>query len=598
MRIVLAGNPNVGKSTVFNALTGMHQKTGNWPGKTVGAARGSFTADGVRHELIDLPGTYSLTPHSEEERITSDYLRGSTYDAAIVVCDAGCLERNLILAAQIAGLCGRVLLCVNLCDEAKRRGIRLDLSELSRRLSVPVVGITARRRRDIRRLRQAVSLLAGQALRPEHYLLSTAQAVMVAETACAACVEKSPRAALIPGLADRLLTGKLTAFPVMLLLLGLIFYLTMRGANYPSELLSAFLLHLGDSLKGTVLTAGLPPVLCSVLFDGVWRTTAWVVGVMMPPMLIFFPLFTFLEDLGYLPRVVFNLDRCFQGARSCGKQALTICEGFGCNAVGVTGCRIIDSPRERLIAILTNSLIPCNGRLPTMMLMITMFLTVSPLGSAGILTAVIVLGIAVTLLLSRLLSATLLKGQPSSFVLELPPYRLPQPGRILVRSFLDRGIFVLGRAVTVAAPAGVVLWLMTHVTLGNVPLLTAASDFLDPLGRLMGLNGVILLAFVLSMPANEMCIPVIFMAYTATGILAAPADTAGLHNLLSQHGWTAVTAVNTVLFSLMHWPCLTTLLTIRKETGSLRWTLLAFWLPTAAGFCLCMLVNLFLRFVI
>ncbi|MBQ8975343.1 MAG: ferrous iron transporter B [Oscillospiraceae bacterium] len=268
-----------------------------------------------------------------------------------------------------------------------------------------------------------------------------------------------------------------------------------------------------------------------------------------------------------------------------------MCEGFGCNAVGVTGCRIIDSPRERLIAIITNSLVPCNGRLPVMMVVISLFLTASAAGCAAILTGAIILGVAATLVISRLLSATFLKGEPSFFTIELPPYRTPQPLKIIVRSFCDRGIFILGRAVCAAMPAGLIIWLMTNITLGGAPLIGLISRYLDPVGRFMGLDGVILLAFILSMPANELCLPMIFTIYTCSGMITAPTDTVGLHALLLSYGWTWVTAVNTVIFSLMHWPCLTTVLTIKKETGSMKWTLLSVLLPTAAGFILCAVIN-------
>ena len=309
-------------------------------------------------------------------------------------------------------------------------------------------------------------------------------------------------------LLDRLFTSKATGFPIMFLILLGVFWLTITGANYPSELLSSGLFWLEDRISDLFLTAGMPVVLNDLLVHGVYRVLAWVISVMLPPMAIFFPLFTLLEDFGYLPRVAFNLDRCFKRCAACGKQALTMCMGFGCNAAGIIGCRIIDSPRERLIAMITNNFVPCNGRFPTMIAIITMFFVGSAAGafssvlSAAILAGVIVLGVLMTLLISKILSATVLKGVPSSFTLELPPYRKPQIGKVIVRSIFDRTLFVLGRAIAVAAPAGLIIWLMANISVGDATLLAHCSGFLDPFARVIGMDGVILLAFILGFPAN------------------------------------------------------------------------------------------------
>ena len=401
--------------------------------------------------------------------------------------------------------------------------------------------------------------------------------------------------------ADRLLTGRLTGIPVMLLLLSLVFYITLAGANYPSALLSKWALALQEQLTRLFQSLNAPAWLHDALVLGMYRVLAWVVSVMLPPMAIFFPLFTLLEDLGYLPRVAFNLDHCFKRCHACGKQALTMCMGFGCNAVGVIGCRIIDSPRERLIAILTNNLVPCNGRFPTIIAIIAMFFVGTGAGagqtllSAILLTGVIVLGVLLTFLFSRLLSATVLSGVPSSFTLELPPYRMPQVGKVLVRSVLDRTLFVLGRAVAVAAPAGLILWLFANLDAGGVSILARCTAFLDPFARLLGLDGVILMAFILGIPANEIVLPIAIMGYLATGTLSELPALNEMHALLSSHGWTWLTAACTVLFSLLHWPCSTTLITIHKETKSMKWTLLAFLLPTAAGICVCFIVATLAR---
>jgi len=317
---------------------------------------------------------------------------------------------------------------------------------------------------------------------------------------------------------------------------------------------------------------------------------------MLPPMAIFFPLFTLLEDLGYLPRIAFNLDRCFKKCSACGKQALTMCMGFGCNAVGVTGARIIDSKRERLIAILTNVFVPCNGRFPTLISLITMFLVAGSASSGFlstlILTGMVILGILATLLVSSILSKTLLKGHPSSFTLELPPYRKPDVFKVIIRSVLDRTLFVLGRAVAVAAPAGLVIWLFANVSVGNATLLSHVSGFLDPFARLLGLDGIILLAFILGFPANEIVVPIMVMAYLSQGTVTDTLSLNEMKELFIANGWTTLTAINTILFSLFHWPCSTTLLTVKKETGSIKWTLASFLIPTLFGIIVCMLTRL------
>ena len=590
-RIALVGNPNVGKSTIFNALTGLRQKTANWAGVTVSSASGAFSLKGIRFTADDLPGIYSLNVRSAEEAVTREALLTKPYDYLLFICDATCIERGLALLAQAAELIGKsqFLLCVNLCDEAERKGISIDFSGLEEELGIPVIPASARKKHGLDLLLARLSSL---------------------EETSGPSAEKTPKF-FIPGeLAarrvrysnqnyrkreerlDRFLTGRITGGLTMLLLLTAVFWLTMTGANYPSALLYDWLFSFEEILSRTVGTLHAPWWLSGVLIDGVYRVTAWIVSVMLPPMAIFFPLFTLLEDSGYLPRVAFNMDSAFKKCRACGKQCLTMAMGLGCNAAGVTGCRIIDSPRERLIAILTNSLVPCNGRFPLLTAMISLFMArrAGSLFSALLLTGFILLSFGMSFFASWLLSHTVLKGVPSFFTLELPPYRRPQAGKVLVRSLLDRTIFVLGRAVTAAAPAGLLIWLLANITIGGTSLLSLLAGFLDPAGRLLGLDGIILMAFLLGFPANEIVLPIILMAYLETGTLVSMEDSASLYNLLTAHGWTVKTAVCMAVFSLFHWPCATTCLTIKKETGSLKWTAVSILLPAAAGCILCMMI--------
>ncbi len=378
----------------------------------------------------------------------------------------------------------------------------------------------------------------------------------------------------------------------------IVFFITITGANYPSSILSDLLFGFEKTLSRGLELIGTPEWLNSALTEGMYRVLSWVVAVMLPPMAIFFPLFTLLEDVGYLPRIAYNLDKPFKKCNACGKQALTMCMGFGCNAAGIVGCRIIDSPRERLLAILTNSFVPCNGRFPAIISIITMFFVgvtggfLSSVFSTAILTFFITLGIVMTLIVTKALSSTLLKGVPSSFTLEMPSYRRPQIIKIIVRSIFDRTLFVLGRAVTVAAPAGILIWSMANVTLNGTSLLNICADLLEPVGKLMGLDGIILLAFILGFPANEIVVPIIIMAYTAQASLIEIDNISVLRELFISNGWTSVTALCFIIFSLMHWPCSTTLITIKKETGSFKWTALSALIPTAVGFLICVAVNL------
>ncbi len=399
------------------------------------------------------------------------------------------------------------------------------------------------------------------------------------------------------GKIDDFLTSRFWGFLTMVLLLGAIFWITITGANYPSEAIARLLCGLEGKLLSLLRLAGAPSWVSGILVFGTYRTLAWVVAVMLPPMAIFFPLFTFLEDLGYLPRVAFNLDYLFKKSGACGKQALTMCMGFGCNAAGVISCRIIDSPRERLIAILTNNFVPCNGRFPLLIVLANLFFAGAVEGksgrfvSVGVVVGLTIFGVLVTLFVSALLSRTILKGVPSQFALELPPFRLPQPGRVLFNSLRNRTLFVLTRAVVVAAPTGLIVWLMANVFVGEVTLLQAAASFLDPFARGLGLDGFIMMAFILGLPANEIVLPLLLMAYLSAGAMLELDSLPALKELLVSNGWTWLTALNVMLFSLLHFPCSTTLLTILKESGGKKWLFLSFLLPTLLAVAVIFMVT-------
>lgn len=603
--IALAGNPNVGKSTVFNALTGMKQHTGNWAGKTVSCAEGSFDYKDRHFILADIPGIYSLFANSAEEQAANDFICSGRADGAVVVCDASCLERNLNLVLQVMDKIPKTVVCVNLIDEAEKKGISVDADKLSELLGVPVVLTSARNNKGLDELCEAMNTIADCEPAPlrlnlpenDDDIISTiSQKASEIASQTVTCISPEPYKR------DRRLDGifmsRKTGIPVMLLLFGLIMWITVTGANYPSELLSKGLFALGDIMSKGLLDSGLPSWVEGVLIQGIYKVLAWVVSVMLPPMAIFFPMFTLLEDFGYLPRIAFNLDGCFRCSGACGKQAITMAMGLGCNACGVTGCRIIDSPRERLIAIITNSFMLCNGRFPTVIAVITMFFVTiggifGSILSGAVLLGIILLGVFATLIVSYVLSKTVLKGESSSYTLELPPYRRPQIGKVLVRSLLDRTIFVLGRACTASIPCGLIIWILANIKIGDLSILAHISGFLDPLGSLMGLDGVILLAFILGFPANEIVVPIILMSYMAQGSLVEMSDNTELWAVLVANGWTMKTALCMLIFTVFHFPCATTCMTIKKETGSKKWTLISFALPTAIGMLLCIIVNLF-----
>lgn len=699
--IALAGNPNVGKSTVFNALTGLRQHTGNWPGKTIVRAEGAFAHRNKRIKLVDLPGTYSLQAGSVDEEVAREFVLFGRPDVTVVVVDATRLERNLNLALQILDITNRVIVYLNLTDEARRHGIGTDPKRLEQQLGVPVITGVARSNIGINELLDAAHDVATGSIQTTPYRIArhdqsveqavaslttvveetfpglpssrwVSQRLLTADDAVIDAVrsgelgrigddtiignaaeisednrskvlsqaqrlrwelpddfqdkmtertfhaaEQITATSQVRGLKktsvdidwalDRLLTNRWVGFPVMLLILAAVFWTTIEGANVPSAMLASLLIDtLHPLLRAFGESTGLPWWANGFLFDGVYLATAWVVAVMLPPMAIFFPLFTLLEDFGYLPRVAFNLDSLFRRAGAHGKQALTMCMGFGCNAAGVVATRIIDSPRERLIAILTNNFSLCNGRWPTQILIATIFIgALAPahlagLASASAVVGIALLGVATMFFSSWLLSQTVLRGQATSFSLELPPYRPPRVLQTLYTSIIDRTLIVLWRAVIFAVPAGAVIWLSSNVTIGTLSIAEHAVAWLNPLGMFLGLNGVILVAYIVAIPANEIVIPTILMLTVLTDQLTGGAGTGVMFelesatatsDLLRGSGWTLLTGVNLMLFSLLHNPCSTTIYTIFRETRSARWTTLAAVLPLAMGFTVCFVVT-------
>ena len=636
--ISLVGNPNVGKSTLFNALTGLNQHTGNWTGKTVENAKGTFRYKNNTYEIYDLPGSYSLFPKSEEEKITSDFILKNQTDITLIVCDGNILERGLILCLQILEIKDNAILCINFTDELINKNIKINYKKLSQLLNIPVVPICAKKKKTIKYLLDIIdnhkptaktykikystelNKLIESTLLPQHnyhypeewlkirfiandtsLFITSHQNRYVSELYARAVVlnaEEICNSVLMYNNKttykfDKIITNKLTAYPIMILFLILILWITISLANYPSELLSVFFNYAGNLIYNFLSKINLPDFIKNPIMQGIYNTTACVISVMLPPMAIFFPLFSILEDSGYLPRIAFNLDKPFNKCHSCGKQSLTMCMGLGCNAVGVTGARIIDSERERLLAILTNNFMPCNGRFPTLIMLIVLFLPLSDrsIFSSLYLALFIVFSILLTLCVTKLISKTVLKGEATPYILELPPYRKPEIFKTIILSTKEKTLSVLARAIKVSVPAGLIIWLLANIQVYDTSILNHLASILDPIGKLLGLDGIILVGFILGSPANEIVFPIILMAYLSGGELSPITDYNTIKAVLVNNNWTILTAINTILFSILHWPCTTTLLTIKSETKSIKWTILSILIPTLTAVIICMLTN-------
>ncbi len=591
--VALAGSPNVGKSTVFNELTGMHRHTGNWIGKTVDTKASQYYYKFNDYTVVDLPGTYSLHTVSEEERVTREYLLKEQPDCIVCVVDSTVPERSLPLVFELLAISERAVVLLNLSDEAEKKGIYINEVRLSKILGVPVVKATARSGRGLNNLLESIHQVTTGAVKTHPLRLREDEDVYAkAKKIADATVESSRPFALSK--ADKLLLNKGGALLLLALVFGIILWLTVSLSNYPSALLRTLFDAAQSALAHGLERLGCPDIFISLFVYGVLRVLFWVVAVMLPPMAIFFPLFALLEDCGLLPRMAFHLDYCFEKCGSCGRQALCTCMGLGCNAVGVTGARIMDTPRERLLAILTNSLTPCNGRFPILIVLIGIFFAKNSFSGALLLLLFLAFSFAGTLFATRVLSKTVLKGKSGKLLMELPPWRRPQLGKTLLFTLREKVLRVLLRAVAVSAPAGLVIWLLANIHFGGRSLLLHLAAALDGIGHFMGLDGVILLAFLLGFPANEIVIPVMLMGYLATGEIADFSGADALAQILTSHGWTAKTALCMCTFTLFHFPCSTTLLTVFRETKSVKWTLLSIAVPLALGFTLCVCLNLLL----
>lgn len=669
--VALLGNPNVGKSTIFNNITGKNEHTGNWTGKTVEYAIGKYAyKEEEDFILVDLPGTYSLIPSSKEEEVTRDFIAFNNPLVTVVVVDACMLERNLSLLLEAKEIANNVILCINLIDEAKKKKIEIDLEILEKELNVPIVTTSIDNKNGIEKLKNKIYKCAfesndtvsfcindniknyvleidkylknvinfkntkwlslmllsddsitnsiytylGYDIKCDKYLINLIKnakenVIDINKTIAKKYFLEATRI-FIKSVTfieidytkkdekiDKILTSKKTGIPIMILLFSLIFFITIKGANIPSNLLSKFLFGIEKYITNILSLLNIPPLIINALTNGVYKTLASVISVMLPPIAIFFPLFSLLEDSGYLPRIAFNLDKLFQKCQTSGKQSLTMCMGCGCNACGVMGARIISNKKERLIAILTNVFMPCNGRFPTLITLITIFITSNAILSSLSLMVLIIISVLITLLISKILSKILNNKNKQTFILELPPYRKPPILKTIIKSFTNKTLAVLKRAIIISIPMGLLIWVLSNTYINNIEVTKLLANTLDPFAKIFGLDGVILLAFILGLPANEIVIPTAIMIYLGN-MSITNLDINSLAFLLKENGWNYITAICTMVFCLMHFPCGTTILTIKKETKSVWYTILSIVIPTLVGLILCFLIKTILLLII
>ena len=658
-KVVLLGNPNVGKTSIFNALTKSNEHTGNWTGKTVDFANKKYTYNKQIYNLIDLPGTYSLYSYSKEEEVTRDYIYFEKYDTILIVIDSTLLERNMNLVLETLEINKNAILCLNLIDLANKKGINIDTKKLEKELGIPVIKVCSNNKKDITRLKKVIEKNINKKSNPytlqyskeinkcirkinkeidnkelsklllqnnknlndiiykkynldkekieniisncnlylekkdinyneERLILINNTSNIIANNVCNSSNYKIP-------LLDKIFNSKLLGIPFLLLILLIILWITIIGSNYPSSLLFNLLFKFNNYLSNFLITINTPAIIHNIIINGILKTLFWVISVMLPPMIIFFPLFAILEESGILPRIAFNTDKIFKNCNCHGKQSLTMCMGLGCNVCGVNACRIIDSKKERLIAIITNSFIPCNGRFPSLITIITMFLVTGSLVNikVGIILALfLILSFVITLLISKLLSKTLLKGYSSSFILEMPSFKKTRLKKIIVDTFIEKIFVILKRAILITIPTGIIIWLLSNININYINILSYITNFLDPIAKIFNIDGTILFAILLSFPANEIIIPIILMSYLNGTSLMEYESIKELKEIFVNNGWTIKTAISTLILIMFHFPCSNTLISIKKETNSIKWTIISFILPFIIGLLLCLIISI------
>lgn len=649
--ILLCGNPNVGKSSIFNILTQSNEHTGNWTGKTVECASKKIV--GTNYTLIDLPGIYSLSSLSEEEVVARDMLLFGDYKKIIYVIDGEMLERNLNLLFQILEINKNIIICINMIDELKKKNIEINTKRLSEIFGVKVISVSTFDKTGIDELINCLDsesyctfnyyydyeveskIREVSKVLPKYYnnryislsvLLKDKSIINTIKDRYGINVESKNLdnilmntnsekmydsvASKINTLSnivmrevyknnnkksisffDKIFSNKIIAIMIMIMILFTIFFLTIVVSNYPSELLSTLFSNVESFLYKVAIHLNIPTIIYEPLLFGVYRVVTFIISVMFPPLVIFFILFTYAEEIGILPRIAFNFDKVCNISGCHGKQCLTMCTGFGCNACAVVGSRIIDSKRDRLIAILTNSFIPCNGRFPLLIAVISMFLSNNKIITSIYLCIFIIIAIVVSFLSSFILSKTLLKGYPGFFVLELPSYKKVKLKSIFKKAIIYKSLSILKKAIIVSIPCGIVLYIMSHVMINGSSLFLILSNYLNSIAKIIGLDGVILLAFFLALPANEIVLPIIIMGYLGLSNVSLIGDYLSIKNILVSNGWTVSTAISVIIFSIMHFPCGTTLSTIKSEVGT-KWMIYSFIIPLIFGVSILFIFNL------